>query len=176
MLFYVGSMLVLLCLTSWASLLASLTSSGESYNSSPFVIIFSILGDKVAANALNFIMLAAALSLYNGMIYCNSRLLCSMAQQGDAPTLFGKMNDFGVTTGVILLSGLLTVLRLIFNYVLTNDAIELLISLSMAGLLFSWAIITITHLKFHQTMAVLGKKRLFRLSEVRLATIFVSHF
>jgi aromatic amino acid transport protein AroP len=162
MLFYVGSMLVLLCLTPWTNLLASLTSSGESYNSSPFVIIFSILGDKVAANALNFIMLAAALSLYNGMIYCNSRLLCSMAQQGDAPTLFGKVNDSGVPTGVILLSGLLTVLRLIFNYALPNAAIELLISLSVAGLLFSWAIITITHLKFHQTMAVSGKKSTFQ--------------
>ncbi len=54
-------------------------------DTSPFVLIFHELGDTFVANALNIVVLTAALSVYNSCVYCNSRMLFGLAQQGNAP-------------------------------------------------------------------------------------------
>ncbi|SQC19319.1 Aromatic amino acid transport protein AroP [Klebsiella pneumoniae] len=54
-------------------------------DTSPFVLIFHELGDTLVANALNVVVLTAALSVYNSCVYCNSRMLFGLAQQGNAP-------------------------------------------------------------------------------------------
>jgi aromatic amino acid transport protein AroP len=162
LIFYVGSMLILLCLTPWTHLLSSLKSGGDTYSNSPFVMIFSVLGNKSAADILNFIILTAALSVYNGMVYCNSRLLYGMAKQGHAPKVLTQVNRRGVPTAAILMPAAFTGLCVILNYVLPNGAIELLISLTVAGLLFSWAIIIVTHLKFARAMRQLGRTTGFK--------------
>ena len=51
---------------------------------SPFVMIFSQMGIGWA-HLLNFIILTAALSVYNSGMFANSRMLYSLAQQGNAP-------------------------------------------------------------------------------------------
>jgi aromatic amino acid transport protein AroP len=176
LIFYVGSMLVLLCLSPWTQLLASLKSGGDTYSNSPFVMIFSVLGNKAAADVLNFIILTAALSVYNGMVYCNSRLLFGMAHQGHAPKVLSKVNRRGIPTAAILLPGAITGLCVFLNYVLPNGAIELLISLTVAGLLFSWAIIIVTHLKFHRKMRQQGKVSKFKALASPLSNYFCLAF
>jgi L-asparagine transporter-like permease len=76
LIFYVGSLAVLLSLLPWTRVTA---------DTSPFVLIFHELGDTFVANALNIVVLTAALSVYNSCVYCNSRMLFGLAQQGNAP-------------------------------------------------------------------------------------------
>ena len=59
---------------------------------SPFVLIFHELGDALVANALNVVILTAALSVYNSCVYCNSRMLFGLAQQGNAPKALLKVD------------------------------------------------------------------------------------
>lgn len=162
LIFYVGSMLVLLCLTPWTHLLASLKAGGDTYSNSPFVMIFAVLGNKAAADVLNFIILTAALSVYNGMVYCNSRLLFGLAIQGHAPKFLTNVNRRGVPTAAILLPAAFTGLCVFLNFVLPNGAIELLISLLVACLIFSWTVIIVSHLKFHRKMRRIGKQTSFK--------------
>ncbi|MHC1473084.1 hypothetical protein ACYJ51_30505, partial [Klebsiella pneumoniae] len=49
---------------------------------SPFVLIFHAIDSNIVANALNLVVLTAALSVYNSCVYCNSRMLFGLAQQG----------------------------------------------------------------------------------------------
>ena len=72
LIFYVGSLAVLLSLMPWTRVTA---------DTSPFVLIFHELGDTFVANALNIVVLTAALSVYNSCVYCNSRMLFGLAQQ-----------------------------------------------------------------------------------------------
>jgi aromatic amino acid transport protein AroP len=55
-----------------------------------------------------------------------------------------------------------TALCVFLNYVLPNGAIELLISLIVACLIFSWTVIIVAHLKFHRRMRALGKSTRFK--------------
>jgi len=125
------------------------------------VMVFSVLGSKVAANVLNFVVLTAALSVYNGMVYCNSRLLYGMAREGQAPRFLGKVNSRGVPYAGILYPAAYTALSIVLNYVMPRGAMELLMSLIVAGLVLMWVIIIVTHLKFRASMQRHGKKAEF---------------
>lgn len=76
LIFYVGSLAVLLSLLPWTRVTA---------DTSPFVLIFHELGDTLVANALNVVVLTAALSVYNKVstatAVCCSALLSRATRQ-----------------------------------------------------------------------------------------------
>ncbi|MFJ4346642.1 amino acid permease [Pseudomonas sp. NPDC089401] len=162
LIFYVGALVVLLSLTPWDSLVASIDASGGSYGSSPFVQVFSLLGSDVAANLLNFVVLTAALSVYNSGTYCNARMLLGMAEQGDAPAALAKVDRRGVPVRSILVSAAVTLIAVLLNYLMPANALELLMSLVVATLVINWAMISYSHLKFRQHLDRSGQKPLFR--------------
>ncbi|NNH26742.1 amino acid permease [Acinetobacter terrestris] len=146
LLFYIGSLTILLSLVPWNQLeLGGL-------DKSPFVIIFSQLGIGWAAHLLNFIILTAALSVYNSGMYANSRMLYGLAQQGNAPKVFNKVNKQGVPIPAVLFSALLIFGCVLLNYFVPENALSHLIYVVVGALVLNWAMITLTHLKFKQAI------------------------
>ena len=139
LIFYIGALVVLLSLYPWLRL-------GEV--GSPFVLIFSYLGSNLAANALNVVVLTAALSVYNSGVYCTSRMLYGLAQQGDAPGFLMKINARGVPVLAIAMSGLVTFSGVVLNYFVPEKALSILMSLVVTTLVINWAMISLSHIKF----------------------------
>ncbi|MGF6694207.1 aromatic amino acid transport protein AroP [Metapseudomonas resinovorans] len=162
LIFYVGALVVLLSLSPWDALLASINSAGDPYSGSPFVKIFALIGSDTAAHLLNFVVLTAALSVYNSGTYCNGRMLLGLAEQGDAPRSLAKVDKRGVPVRSLLVSALVTFLAVIVNYVVPHNALELLMSLVVAALVINWAMISYSHLKFRQRMDKDGVRTGFR--------------
>jgi len=156
LIFYVGALTVLLSLYPWDQLLQTLGASGDAYSGSPFVQIFSLIGNDTAAHILNFVVLTAALSVYNSGVYCNSRMLFGLAEQGDAPKSLMKLNKQGVPLRALGISALVTMLCVVVNYVAPKSALELLFALVVASLMINWALISITHIKFRKAMGEQG--------------------
>ena len=151
LIFYVGSLTILLSLVPWNQLdLGGL-------DKSPFVMIFSQLGINWAAHLLNFIILTAALSVYNSGMYANSRMLFGLAKQGNAPKIFEKTNKAGVPIPAVLFSALLIFGCVLLNYFVPEDALGHLIYIVVGALVLNWAMITLTHLKFKQAMKKTGE-------------------
>ncbi|TCB78206.1 amino acid permease [Acinetobacter sp. ANC 4173] len=146
LIFYVGSLTILLSLVPWNQLdLGGL-------DKSPFVMIFSQLGIGWAAHLLNFIILTAALSVYNSGMYANSRMLFGLAEQGNAPKVFLKVNKQGVPIPAVLFSALLIFGCVLLNYFVPEDALGHLMYIVVGALVLNWAMISLTHLKFRQAM------------------------
>lgn len=146
LIFYIGSLTILLSLVPWNQLdLGGL-------DKSPFVMIFSQLGIGWAAHLLNFIILTAALSVYNSGMYANSRMLFGLAKQGNAPKVFLKVSKQGVPVPAVLFSALLIFGCVLLNYFVPEDALSHLIYIVVGALVLNWAMITLTHLKFKQAM------------------------
>ena len=124
--------------------------------------IFSLIGSDTAAHILNFVVLTAALSVYNSGVYCNSRMLYGLAEQGDAPKVLMMVNRRGVPVLAIALSALVTMLCVLVNYLLPQTALELLMSLVVAALLINWAMISLAHLKFRKAMKAQGIEPSFK--------------
>ena len=146
LLFYIGSLTILLALVPWNQLdLGGL-------DKSPFVMIFSQLGIGWAAHLLNFIILTAALSVYNSGMYANSRMLFGLAQQGNAPKVFTQVNKQGVPIPAVLFSALLIFGCVLLNYFVPEDALSHLMYVVVGALVLNWAMITLTHLRFRQAI------------------------
>ncbi|ADP09990.1 aromatic amino acid transporter AroP [Erwinia pyrifoliae] len=142
LIFYVGSLAVLLSLLPWTRVTA---------DTSPFVLIFHELGDTLVANALNVVILTAALSVYNSCVYCNSRMLFGLAQQGNAPKALLKVDRRGVPVVSILFSAVATGLCVLLNYLMPGEAFALLMALVVSALVINWAMISLAHMKFRRT-------------------------
>ncbi|MDR9544548.1 amino acid permease [Acinetobacter baumannii] len=155
LIFYIGSLAILLSLVPWNQLdLGGL-------DKSPFVMIFSQMGIGWAAHLLNFIILTAALSVYNSGMFANSRMLYGLAQQGNAPKIFKKVNKQGVPVPAVLLSALLIFGCVLLNYFVPEDALSHLMYIVVGALVLNWAMISMTHLKFKSAMKKLGQKTHF---------------
>ncbi len=133
LIFYIGSLAVLLSLMPWTRVTA---------DTSPFVLIFHELGDTFVANALNIVVLTAALSVYNSCVYCNSRMLFGLAQQGNAPKALASVDKRGVPVNTILVSALVTALCVLINYLAPESAFGLLMALVVSALVINWAMIS----------------------------------
>lgn len=141
LIFYIGSLTVLLSLMPWIRI---------SEDTSPFVLIFHELGDAFVANALNVVILTAALSVYNSCVYSNSRMLFGLAQQGNAPKALMKVDRRGVPVNAILISAAAAAIGVLINYLMPGEAFSLLMSLVVSTLIINWAMISLAHLRFRK--------------------------
>ena len=162
LIFYIGALSVLLMLYPWDKLLETLNAAGDPYSGSPFVQIFSLIGSDTAAHLLNFVVLTAALSVYNSGVYSNSRMLYGLAEQGDAPKALLKVNRRGVPVLAIGVSALITLLCVLVNYLAPKQALELLMALVVAALVINWAMISLSHLMFRKSLQRQGIEPFFK--------------
>src|SRR5690606_38438722 len=155
LIFYVGALIILFSLSPWKNITT---------DSSPFVMVFEslkgfqfdFLGNTIyftslIANALNIIVLTAALSVYNSCVYSNSRMLFGLAEQGNAPSFLSKLNKNSAPINAILISSLFVAICIIINKIMPDKALEILMSLVVSSLIINWLMISVTHLKFRKS-------------------------
>ncbi|WP_288401688.1 amino acid permease [uncultured Acinetobacter sp.] len=147
LIFYIATLFILFALFPWNQM---------ANGGSPFVMVFASLDSQGVATMLNFVILTAAVSVYNGTSYCSSRMLLGLAQQGNAPQFLKKINKNGIPTNAVLISAFVTVLCVLLNYAFPEKAFGLLMMLVVAAIVINWVVISWTHLKFRKTMQAQG--------------------
>ncbi|RKG34558.1 amino acid permease [Acinetobacter tianfuensis] len=143
LLFYILSLVIILSLYPWNQM---------AQGGSPFVMIFDALGSQTAATVLNFVVLTAAVSVYNSTNYCTSRMLLGLAEQGNAPKLFSKINARGIPVNAVMASAFFTMICVLINYLFPEKAFSLLMMLVVAAIVINWVVISYTHIKFKKHM------------------------
>jgi L-asparagine permease len=149
--FYCGSVLLLALL---------LPFTAYSADESPFVTFFSHIGNPtvaaIAGNAMNFVVLTAALSSLNAGLYSTGRILHSMAQSGAAPRFTGRMSRRGVPWGGIVLTFCVALLGVVLNFIVPAEAFEIVLNVSALGIVSSWGTIVLCQMKLKR-LADAGK-------------------
>jgi len=154
-LFYICSLAILLSLVPWNQL-----DLGD-LEHSPFVMIFNKIGIEWAAHLLNFIILTASLSVCNSGMYANSRMLLGLAEQGNAPKVFKKVNKQGVPVNAALFSAFLIFGCVLLNYFVPEKALSYLIYIVVGAAVLNWMMISLIHLKFKRAMKHEGTQTKF---------------
>ncbi|AGF75689.1 amino acid permease [Bartonella vinsonii] len=139
--FYVGSISVIMMISPWNII-------GQ--KGSPFVTIFETIGIAAAGHILNFVVIMAAISVYNSGIYSNGRMLYSLAIQKNAPHVFSKLSAARVPYVAILFSSFCTATIIVMNALIPDNSFMRIIALATAAAVITWAIIVIVHLKFRR--------------------------
>lgn len=151
LLFYVLSIAVLMILHPWNEI---------GTDGSPFVIIFQEMGFgivntpmgeiNIPATFFNIVVLSAAISVYNSGIYSNGRMLFGLAEQGNAPKIFLKLNRNSAPFIAILFSSLCTLVAVIINFTVPEGAFMRIMSLAVAAATITWGLIVIVQYKFRK--------------------------
>ena len=123
-------------------------------NSSPFVQIFDSVGVHAAAGILNFVCLTAVMSVYNSGLYANSRMLYSLAKQGNAPAYLGKLTRRGVPAAGVITSAIIIAIAVVVVFVWPEFAFNYLMSIATIAAAINWTMIMITEIHFRRVVAV----------------------
>jgi len=145
LMFYIISIAVMLMMFPWDQIGAE-----GGFDGSPFVQVFRYLNIPAAAGIINFVVLSAAVSVYNSCLYSNSRMLHALSLQGNAPKVFQKTGKAGTPVHSIILSSGITVIVVIISIVAPGQAFGYMMSTATIAIIINWAMILITHLMFRR--------------------------
>ncbi len=141
LIFYIGALTIVMAVVPWDAIDGKL---------SPFVQIFDSVGISVAAHVLNFVVLTAALSVYNSGLYSNGRVLYSLARQGNAPKAFMRLSRRGIPYAGVLFSSMVTAVAVAVIYFLPETAFSILMAMALGASIISWVMILLTHRAFRK--------------------------
>ncbi len=167
LIFYIGALTVMMIIFPWNQV---------GMEGSPFVTIFSKLGIGSAAHILNFVVLTAAISVYNSGIYSNGRMLYSLAEQGNAPKVFTKLGANQVPYVAILFSSACTLVVVAINYLIPEGAFMQVMAVATTAATITWVMIVLVHMKFRKAHAAEADKLTFPAPFYPIANYFCVGF
>ncbi|MBN6189367.1 amino acid permease [Aneurinibacillus sp. BA2021] len=141
LLFFIGSVAVLVTLLPW--------NAGDALKS-PYVTMLAMLGIPGAAEIMNIVVLVAVLSCLNSALYTNSRMLYSLAKQGNAPHALLKVNKGGVPVRAVWASTFFAYVCAIFSFVSPDKLFLFLVNASGAIALLVYLAIAVSHLRMRR--------------------------
>lgn len=142
LLFYVGSMTVLMSVVPWHEFSAS---------QSPFIQVLDNIGVPMAATIMNIVVITSALSsCSSGALYSNARLLMRMSQTGIAPRTFNEVNTSHVPAKGVLASAAMMVFGVLLNAIVPEQAFSYLLSICTLAALWTWSVIILSHMAYRR--------------------------
>ena len=139
--FYIGTLSVILCLYPWNKLSAEV---------SPFVDVFLKIGITSAAAVMNVIAITAALSAFNSCLYAAARMLANLASKGNAPKSLATINSKNIPHNAVVVTCLIIAITVVINYLYPAEAIMYLIAIATTSIIVTWTTILVCHLFFRK--------------------------
>ncbi|MBT2698719.1 amino acid permease [Bacillus sp. ISL-40] len=139
--FYLGSILVLVTILPWDS---------HTLLKNPFVSVLEMVNIPAAAHIMNFIVLTAVLSCLNSGLYTSSRMLFALAQNGDAPRVFLKVDKKGLPVQAILGCTVISYISVGFNYLSPDKIFLFLVNASGGVALLVYLVIAFSQLRMRR--------------------------
>ena len=130
---------------------------------SPFVTTFESLGLRQAAGIVNFVVVTAALSSFNCIVFSGARMLSSMAGNGLAPASFAVLSASGSPSRAVRATVLFMSVGVVLNYVIPARVFGWLMSFLSFDVAVIWAMIVLTHMRFRRALAARGETVAFRM-------------
>jgi D-serine/D-alanine/glycine transporter len=143
MLFYVGALAVIMAVNPWRTINAG---------KSPFIGMFELAGLGIAAVVVNLVVLTSAASSANSGIYSTSRMIYGLAQDGNAPSKFGKLSKRRVPQNALMFSCVWMLFSLVMLYAGDSvmGAFVVVTSLGSVIILFTWSMIMVTYIVYRR--------------------------
>lgn len=139
--FYVGALFIIMSIYPWTSI---------NPDKSPFVQVFSAVGIAAAASIVNFVVLTSAASACNSGIFSTSRMVYSLAKEGNAPESMNKLTSNQVPANATIFSAIVILISVILNYIMPEGVFVLITSISTFCFIFIWAIIVVLPFEISQ--------------------------
>ncbi|WP_405315383.1 amino acid permease [Lactobacillus helveticus] len=142
-LFYVMAILGILLVIPWSKV---------STNSSPFVQALGATGILNASSIINFVVISAAVSSTNSLLYSAGRLLFSVTYDGKGKwnKAFGHLSRRQLPQNALILSALLMGCAPAITLVIGDQAFNLISSTATSMFLIIWCLMVLTHISYRR--------------------------
>ena len=150
LIFYVGALVAIMCIVPWTSFKPNKDGSFAS----PFIMMFQYAGLNWASALVFFVVITAASSSLNSLLYSAGRHLYQLSEVSPNPMLnkLGKVSDRKVPARAILVSAALILLSPIVNAIPgISGAFVLFSSASSAVFLFIYILTLMAHRKYRRS-------------------------
>ena len=154
--FYVCALIAIMAVTPWRDVVPS---------KSPFVELFVLAGLPAAASIINFVVLTSAASSANSGVFSTSRMLYGLAQEGDAPKVFGKLSAASVPSRGLVFSCVCLLGGAFLMWVVPNlvEAFTLVTTVSAILFMFVWSLILLSYISYRKHRAELHQASRYRM-------------
>lgn len=152
LIFYVFAIIVIVALQPWTITVAN---SGNA-DASPFVLVLDEVGIPAAGHIMNAILIVAALSAANGCLYSGSRMIHSLALDKMAPAFAAHTSESGSPRGAVLIATLCFFVASALSIWSPDNAFMILYGCATVGILVTWVMVMLTHLKFRKDWKARG--------------------
>ena len=143
LIFYLGALLVIMSVVPWNEL---------SPDVSPFVFVFEKLQVPAAASLITAVVITAAASSCNSGLFSTGRMLWSLAQRGQGPRAFARLNAQQVPAAGIHASAAVMLLGVALNYLVPKEVFTYVTSIALIGTLWTWGIILVSHRNYRRAV------------------------
>lgn len=123
-------------------------------NQSPFLTLLLQYNFPWVDSIFNVLLIFATFSTLVGSIFCVAKMLHSLAEDGDAPSLFTKTNNKKIPVNALFLSALGLVFTIFFSYLLPQTIYEQLIGCASIMLVVNWIIILLSQKKLRKERTI----------------------
>ncbi|MGV9183088.1 amino acid permease [Arcanobacterium canis] len=123
---------------------------------SPFTLVFSRAGIAAAAAVMNAVILTAVLSAGNSGLYVSTRMLYALAEAGQAPKIFTRVNSRGVPMPALLATTAVGAIGFVLSLVGNGVAYTWLVNASGLAGFITWMGIAWSHYKFRRAFVTQG--------------------
>jgi AAT family amino acid transporter len=144
MLFYVGSLAIVMMLYPWNSI---------NPKESPFVLVLNQAGFAAAAGTITFVAISAFFSSSNTALYGSSRMLHSLAASGNAPARLQVLNKQNIPYLSVTLSGAVLMVGVGLNYLVPDKIFGYLFSATAWIILWIWTSIMLCHFNYWRALS-----------------------
>ncbi|WP_227672352.1 amino acid permease [Komagataeibacter sp. FXV3] len=124
---------------------------------SPFLATLEYIGVPFASAMMTAVMLIATLSALNSGIYITSRILCELAENGDAPRTFLQRNAKGTPVRAILCGCVVAVIVALVGMMAPGRVFGFLVSASGTFILFDYVLIVVAHIRLRRACMARGE-------------------
>lgn len=160
-LFYLGSILVVVCLVPW---------NADDLAAGSYQAVLDRLNIPGAARIMDVVLIVAVSSCLNSAVYTASRMMYSLAGRGDAPAAFARTSADGVPRNAVVASTVVGIAAVIANYLLP-DVFTYLIASSGAIALMMYMVIALTQYAVRRKDGAPAEVRMWGFPYLTLATV-----
>ncbi|KAG9320562.1 hypothetical protein KVV02_008772 [Mortierella alpina] len=121
-------------------------------SASPFVIGITRVGIPSLSHVINAAILTSAWSAGNSFLYSGSRVLYSMALNGQAPKVFASTNRKGVPYAAVLFTWAFGLLAFLNVNTAGGVVFGWFVSISTISGFIAWIVVMLTYLRFRKAM------------------------
>ncbi len=150
LIFYVGALVAIMCIVPWTSFKPNKDGSFAS----PFIMVFQYAGLNWASALVFFVVITAASSALNSLLYSAGRHLYQLASESNDPTLrrIGEVSKRKVPARAIIISAVLILFSPLINaFPQMSSAFVLFSSASSAVFLFIYILTLVAHRHYRRS-------------------------